>query len=169
MFIHIGSHEQSEQFSREKKFSNKHHVLDSLRPLWTMRKSMNFSCRSFKDFIVFLLKNENAEIWLKYLLAAYATDHMYGKIDNQTGQEKTSDPETTDIRHANAPKVSGATARPVVEMILFPILFQLTGIVQLYFIQLILPVLILYWFSPRVCAIVNVFVISEKDYKRPCK
>ena len=47
---------------------------------------------------------------------------MYGKVDNQ---KKTSDPETTDIRHTKAPKLSGAAARPVIERILFPILFQL--------------------------------------------
>ena len=90
-------------------------------------------------------------MWLKYLLAAYATDHMYGKVDNnqgQAGQEKTSDPKTTDSRLAKAPKLSGAAAQPVVKVGLFQILFQMTPNSQPYFMQLILPVLILYWFSP---------------------
>ena len=107
-----------------------------------MRKSMNFSCRSFKDFIVFLLNHEDAEIWLKYLLAAYARPH--GTADNQ---KKTSDPETTDIRLTKAPKVSGATARPVIEKILIPILFQLTGNVTILLYAIDIALLILYWFS----------------------
>ena len=55
--------------------------------------------------------------------------------------------------------------RPVIERILFPILFTLKGDVQAYFMQLILPELILYWFSTRPCGIVNLFVLSEKDFE----
>ena len=90
-------------------------------------------------------------------MAAYATDHVYGRkrgVDENNTQKDTS------------PKLAGFAVRPVIERILLPLLFQLNGNVKLHFMQLILPILLLYWFSCRPSAIANVFIISEKDYEK---
>lgn len=141
-------------FSPKKKPDQSDHILDSLRPLWSYRDHMNYNGRTFKDFVEFLLTNNDAKVWIHYLVSAYAMDY------NSSTEIKLR---SAKPKHA-PPELCGKVANSVIELVLFPLLFRTTGSKQLYLMTLVLPALLSSWFSVRPGVIFDTCVISERDW-----
>ena len=123
----------------EKKFYN------SLVRLWCLRVQFNGKTDRLRDFVKFLSTDEGL-LWIKYDFCTLFLQHKHGKV-----QRKFSE----------VPLI-GDFANESVDWLIDQL--PLMGELQAKWMQMLLPLLICKWFSPRVAIMANIRVLSERDY-----
>eukprot|EP00944_MAST-04C_sp_MAST-4C-sp1_P011597 g11597.t1 len=125
---------------------------EALVPLWKLRKDIfQQPIKSWHRFCQLLLSETCVIKWVRYLIASYAV----AKINSTSMKPK--------INYGD-PTLVGDTLDPVIDLLLEQRFLISDELVSAHYMQLLLPVMLARWFSPRqtTCVIIN--IISKKDF-----